>query len=333
MKRQLLIAGLCAGACAAGLACGRFVAGSITCRDAIGILFGRGHLLALGCGRGIYEADVQREVGEIRDAAGDRDGHSSGNITERNTLVLRLVAEEILHSLAAPESISTAVLGQEIVVCESQFGNNKAWRTALRASGLSVRLFSRILADHLRARRWIEHQLTPQVGVSVDEARRYYDEHLEAYFQPERFRANHLFLAAPTEVPADVSEEKSEAISSLSTRISHGEPVSKLATLTSEDEATKIRGGDLGFFSEYRMPSDFIAVVAKMNVGEISPPIRTPLGFHIIELTDSKPARQMTFEEAQLEVALTLENEKRQKALQKLVLVLASRADFLHSPR
>jgi hypothetical protein len=126
VKRQLLIAGLCAGACAAGLACGRFVAGSITCRDAIGVLFGRGHLLALGHGRGIYEADVQREVGEMRDAAGDRDGHSSGNITERNGLVLRLVAEEILHSFAAPESISTAVLGQEIGVCESEFGNNKA---------------------------------------------------------------------------------------------------------------------------------------------------------------------------------------------------------------
>jgi parvulin-like peptidyl-prolyl isomerase len=70
-----------------------------------------------------------------------------------------------------------------------------------------------------------------------------------------------------------------------------------------------------------------------MNVGEISPPVRTPLGFHIIELTDSKSARQMTFEEAQLEVALKLENEKRQKALQKLVVGLASRADFLRSPR
>src|SRR5438876_6943819 len=110
-----------------------------------------------------------------------------------------------------------------------------------------------------------------QLGVSVDEARRHYDEHLETYSQPLRFRANHLFLAAPAEAPEEAIDEKSEAIASLATRIGHGED---LSALTSEDEATKTRGGDLGFFSKYRMPPDFVAVVAKMRVGEISPPAR-----------------------------------------------------------
>jgi hypothetical protein len=55
----------------------------------------------------------------------------------------------------------------------------------------------------------------------------------------------------------------------------------------------------------------FFAAVVKMHVGEISKPIRTRLGFHIIQLADRKQARRMTFDEARGEIGLTLENEKR----------------------
>ncbi len=80
------------------------------------------------------------------------------------------------------------------------------------------------------------------------------------------------------------------------------------------------------------MPLDFVAAVSKMHVDEISPPVRTPLGFHIIELTDSKPARQMVFEEARQEAVLALENAKRQSAVQGLVADLVRRAEFVRPP-
>jgi len=55
-----------------------------------------------------------------------------------------------------------------------------------------------------------------------------------------------------------------------------------------------------------------------MRVGEISQPIRTCLGFHIVQLIDFKPSRQMTFEEVRSEIRLAIENEKRRAALQSL---------------
>ena len=84
--------------------------------------------------------------------------------------------------------------------------------------------------------------------------------------------------------------------------------------------ATKTRGGDLGFFSEFRMPPDFFCGGRQMHVAEISKPIRTRLGFHIIQLTDRKQARRMTFDEARGEIGLTLENEKHQTALENLAV-------------
>ena len=77
------------------------------------------------------------------------------------------------------------------------------------------------------------------------------------------------------------------------------------------------------------MPPDFFAVVAKMKVGEIGPPIRTALGFHIIQLTDAKPARQISFEEAKPEIRLRLENEKRRAETERLAADLAAQAKLV----
>ena len=108
-----------------------------------------------------------------------------------------------------------------------------------------------------------------------------------------------------------------------------GEDFFELVAQVSEDEATKTRGGDLGFFSESRMPPDFFAAVRAMRVGEVSPPVRTGLGFHIIQLTDSRPARQMTFDEARAEIGLALENAKRDIALREIEAQLVGRAEFV----
>jgi len=77
------------------------------------------------------------------------------------------------------------------------------------------------------------------------------------------------------------------------------------------------------------MPQDFFSAIVKMRVGEISQPIRTRLGFHIVELTDFKPARQMNFEEVRSEIQLAIKNEKCRAALQSLTADLLRRAKIV----
>jgi len=210
-----------------------------------------------------------------------------------------------------------------------QFPNEKAWRIALEASDLSARSLRRYVAGDLRAPQWITRQIVSRIDATEIECRNFYETHRDSFMQPVRFRASHLFVAAPREKLPEVVETKQQAIKSLAERIKQGEKLTDLAAVGSEDEATKNRGGDLEFFSESRMPPDFFAAVAKMHIGEISQPIRTLLGFHIIKLTDSKPAREMNFEEARGEIRLIIENEKRRTALQNLVRDLSRRAEWL----
>jgi hypothetical protein len=340
MKRRWLISLAFAGACIAGVACGQLVLHLPHFRDAIGIFCGRGHLLAIAQGEGIYEADLRRAFSELRYANGideeDRqDVKSVGKgITvtalqgDERLVLTGLISNSVARSLGAREKVARARIDAELSGLRRQFPNEKTWRTALKASGLSSGWLHRRIAEDLRTWQRLIRQIAPQLDVTDDECRKFYETHLERFMQPVRFRADHLFVAAPAETPPKMVETKRQTIESLAERIKHGGKLSDLA-VDSEDGATKSRGGDLGFFSEFRMWPDFSAAVAKMRVGEISQPIRTRLGFHIIELTDLKSPRQMSFEEARTEIRLLIENEKRRTALQNLAADLSRRAVFV----
>ena len=342
MKRRLLIALSITGACAAGVICGELLLRLPAFRDAIGILFKRGHLLALGQGQGIYEADLRRALAEWRYATGidqnDRQKEDQGSVKEGTTLttlqeerqqvLTLLISNSAAQCLAADGKISKVDVNSELKLLREQFRDEKTWRAALRASGFSVRSLQRNIVDDLRAREWVEQRMISQSDATEGECRNFYGTHPQNFVQRARFRASHLFLAAP-ETPPEVVESKQKMIEALADRISHGENFGELAAAASKDEATKTRGGDLGFFSESRMPPDFFSAIVKMRVGEISQPIRTRLGFHIVQLTDFKPARQMNFEEVQPEIRLALKNEKRRAALQNLTADLLRRAKIV----
>ena len=115
-------------------------------------------------------------------------------------------------------------------------------------------------------------------------------------------------------------------------RITKGEHVGALATELSEDEATKRQEGDLEFFSDARVPADFFAQIETLQIGQVTPPFQTHLGFHVVELTDVKPSRELSFEEARAEIASTLASEKRFAAI-KAVRQELGVADFIRSPQ
>jgi parvulin-like peptidyl-prolyl isomerase len=114
-----------------------------------------------------------------------------------------------------------------------------------------------------------------------------------------------------------------------SERLVHGEKLADLADVDSEDEASKGRGGDLDYFSEWRMPADFFNAIKTLPVGEISPVIATRLGFHIVQLTDKKQPREMTFEESAAEIRLILQDSKRRVTTEALRTELGQPNDFV----
>ena len=329
MKRQLLVALSVAAACLAGIAAGESILGCVACRDAIGRLFGRGQLLALTQGRGVYQLDLDHALAEKADAAGEpQDRHQQ---KDRDQMLHSLIANTAARGFASQGHVAPPEIDRELDLLRWQLGDSNEWRSALRRSGLSARALRKMLCDDLRADRWIRHRIDPQINATPDECRAFYDAHPESFSLPERFRASHLFLAAPPETPPEIVDQKRARIETLAQRLAAGEDFFELVARESEDEETKARGGDLGFFSAARMPPEFFAAVKQTPLGRVGPPIRTRLGFHIVQLTESKPARQLSFDEAESEISLRIANQKRQTAGLNLAAELVSRGEFVRT--
>jgi parvulin-like peptidyl-prolyl isomerase len=289
MSLRLRLPLLMAGAFLLGLAASELLYRSAAFRDLAGRLAGRGRLVAIAQGKGFYETDLS-----------DDEPRAEG-----------LVVMENLRRAAADETVTPAAIDREFAFLEAQFGNDETFRRALRLDGLSIPALRDKVANQLRGTAWVEKQIRPASAVTEQECREFYEAHRDLFTQPVRFRASHLFLAAHAETPPEVVEEKEQAIADLATRLGKGETLPQLTAEASEDEATKSRGGDLGFFSEARMAPEFIAEIKKLGAGEISKAFRSHLGFHIAQLTDSRAARLLGFEEARPEISVALANERR----------------------
>ncbi|EMR13469.1 peptidyl-prolyl cis-trans isomerase ppiD [Methylophaga lonarensis MPL] len=134
--------------------------------------------------------------------------------------------------------------------------------------------------------------------IDVDEAqlRGYYLDNRNQFSGPEQRRASHILIeSSPAEAQAIVEE--------IMAKLESGEDFATLAQTYSADSISAASGGDLGFFQMGIMDPEFDeAVFALANIGDISEPVTTEYGVHLIKLTDIERAEQVEFEDVREEV-------------------------------
>jgi parvulin-like peptidyl-prolyl isomerase len=294
---------LIAAASFSGVFCGELLCRSTAFRDGAGHFFGRGRLIAIADGKGVYEKDLD-----------DEDFFTASDF----------VVMENLRRVARNEPLDAAQVDRELSLLRAQFGDEKTFLRGVHSNGFSISSLRERIVDQLRSLQWLEKQIIAERAATEKECRDFYETHLALFAQPARFRALHLFLAAPTDTPPEIVESKRELIDALAVRLSRGETLPQLAAEASEDEATKSCGGDLGFFSSARVPSEFFAEVEKLAVGQKSNPFRSHLGFHIVEVAEIRPARVLSFDEARGDILLALANERRVLIAERLADMLST---------
>jgi len=103
--------------------------------------------------------------------------------------------------------------------------------------------------------------------------------------------ASHILLKVEEgATPEDTLETYNKAIDLLK-KIDAGESFEELAVKYSEDNSVRINNGNLGWFKAYKMVYPFETAAYKMNVGEVSQPVRTQFGYHIIKKNDERPSK------------------------------------------
>jgi parvulin-like peptidyl-prolyl isomerase len=138
------------------------------------------------------------------------------------------------------------------------------------------------------------------VTVAEDEVRAYYDEHRGELVSPEKRRVSHILLPTREEA-ADVKR-----------RLDAGEAFDELVATRSKDAASVKAGGDLGWIVAKDVPAGFAPVLA-LAEGEVSDPLESRFGFHVVKIASIVPARPLEWEEAKADVRKKLEQETRRE--------------------
>ena len=153
-------------------------------------------------------------------------------------------------------------------------------------------------------------------GVTLNEAdvRAYYDQNAARLSGSEERRASHILLTVPPGASAaDKAAVKARADTLLAQIRQAPDTFVELAKANSQDPGSAVNGGDLDFFSRGAMVKPFEDAVFALKKGEVSEPVETEFGFHLIKLTDIKAPKTKPFEEMRAQIEADLKKQQAQK--------------------
>lgn len=178
----------------------------------------------------------------------------------------------------------TAALGN----MRRQFGSDEAFHAQLAKEGMTEedlkRRYRDEIRDQLKGRRTIEKEVNSKIDVTEDDIRRFYEEHqAEIPALPERLEIAQIIVRLKAGGPArDAAFAKIEEVQR---KIAAGEDFEELAKEYS-DGPSAARGGDLGVFRPSDMEPAFATAVEALTPGQVSAPVETRIGVHIIRLDE-----------------------------------------------
>jgi peptidyl-prolyl cis-trans isomerase C len=149
------------------------------------------------------------------------------------------------------------------------------------------------------------------------EIRDFYEKHSDTYKLGDQVRARHILV--------DTEEEAEEILQ----KILKDENFGELAKNFSKDHSTAEKGGDLGFFGKGRMVPEFEQAAFSLKAGEVSEPIKTKFGYHIIKVIEIKEGEQREFEEVKSIVERRLKAEKQKSLFDTYIQSLKEKAGVL----
>jgi hypothetical protein len=286
-----------------------------------------GEAVAMVYGKAITRLELSEAIrGYLWRRAEAWEGLSEGARKMTRSVVLeQLINDRLVRAFRVmnglDEIVPEAVVEREVEMMRRQFPGEGEWEARLTGQAMTEAEFEREAREALADEAWIEEKIRHRL-VEVTEAvvRAWYDEHAEAMTVPERYRASHLFLTAHDPAKRDRAAEVAE-VAAVTARLAGVDEAgfARAVAELSEDERTKLRGGDLGWFTAERMPEDFVEAVRGAPMGETSGVVRTRLGWHWLRVSGREAARVPGYDEVKLEIQAMLEGERREVAVKALM--------------
>jgi peptidyl-prolyl cis-trans isomerase SurA len=158
--------------------------------------------------------------------------------------------------------------------------------TALQAQGVDYKQYRESMRKELTLSTLRQRDVIAHINVSPRELEQYIARQQNAASNDE-FNVSHILLSLPAAATPQQLEEISHKAQDVASRASKGEDFGQLAIANSNSQ-TALEGGQLGWRKGTQLPQFILDLVVKMKPGEVSEPVRTPSGYHIVKLNERR---------------------------------------------
>ncbi|HZL41062.1 MAG TPA: peptidylprolyl isomerase [Pseudolabrys sp.] len=162
---------------------------------------------------------------------------------------------------------------------------------------------------------------TGKAALTDEAMHKVYDDAVKQMGQEQEVHARHILIRAAAG-DDKASKEAEDKIKAVIVRLKSGEDFEKVAKEVTEDPSGKTNGGDLGYFSKEQMVPEFSDTAFKLDKGQISEPVHTQFGWHVIKVEDKRLKPMPKFEEVKPQI----EQYVTRKAQAELVTSLRASA-------
>jgi peptidyl-prolyl cis-trans isomerase SurA len=211
------------------------------------------------------------------------------NILEKQILE-RLISDSLQLQLAAQTGLKVDDTQLDKTIERIATQNKlsvEEFKTLLEKDGMSMRKFREDIRSEITIARLREREVDNKLNVSEAEIDNYLTTQANRGEEQDEFEVSHILIRTPEDSsPEDLQKAKTKTEEALK-QLTNGSSFAEVSAGFS-DAPNALEGGDLGWKNGSQMPSLFLDALKKLQVGEVSSPIRSPNGFHILKLTNRR---------------------------------------------
>ena len=211
---------------------------------------------------------------------------------------------------------------------ENKLDSEERFQAALKQENMTTSDLRRQIERNVIASRVQQTEIFGKIGISDDEAHKYYDAHIGEFTTPAAVTLREILVAVPNDGKAlnvgldEAAKEKAEQVRM---RAMAGEPFSKLATDVS-DAPSKANAGLIGPIRLADLSPDLRTVVEPMKADEITQVLRTTRGYQLFKLETRSDSQTIPFEQARDQISDRVVTGKRKEEIDKYLAKLRSQA-------
>ena len=211
----------------------------------------------------------------------------------------------------------------------ARVGSEELFRRSLAGAGLSEEQLKERLREQLLVQKLIDAKIRSAIMVSPQEIASQLQTHPEEVKPGDRVRASHILIRVTESRSA---EQASALITEIRQQLDGGASFAELAKRYSEDPQAD-EGGEMGWVAQGQLLPELDAELFRLKPGEISGPIQTRLGFHLIKVDERRTAASLSVLEANRAIYQRLFEQKFQAAMKRWLSELKRKAyiEFVHA--